>query len=534
MPRSFASTDPIEKAIFTRPEMTVADLAEVVYLRQEVVRPAPRPWWFRKPPIAVPESKPLLSGPRPSHVSGTTRPGDRWTQNQNSSRTDAMTTTTWLTLPEIEQRLLTVTSEQLNVPRKKLSSSSRIIEDLNCDCLDAVDLLMAVEDAFDVTIPARDDFPHAAGKVVFTRAEMTLGDFAELVYLQQGTGKPDSRPTWFRKTPIPATEPTLPFTQLSGTWQPETDRLPLFEHLPTDASLSQFRRRSDGMRCVLLSSATITMGCDGPEALPDEQPVHDVELDTFLIDLEPVSTTAYCRFLNSVDATRIRLVDWFVLDAQDHRQAQMPLTKIDEQWRPLPGTEHLPMVLVSWYGANAYALWAHGCSLETYREASEFLPTEAQWEYAARGPAETTPEEPDKKFVTTPMVHGQHEIGATYTADSMPMALVHAPYGMSPFGIHHMGGNVWQWCQDWYDESFYQRADARAKNSVNRVPTSVRSERGGSWVGPAELCRPSYRRGRVPVARGRCLGFRCVTPPHLLPPTQSPWQAFLSNMTPPR
>ena len=80
-----------------------------------------------------------------------------------------------------------------------------------------------------------------------------------------------------------------------------------------------------------------------------------------------------------------------------------------------------------------------------------------------------------------------------------------------PFGLHHMAGNVWQWCRDWYDPSFYQRAEANATNPVNRTPTLVRSERGGSWIGPAELCRSSYRRGRPPSVRGRCLGFRCAS-----------------------
>jgi len=98
----------------------------------------------------------------------------------------------------------------------------------------------------------------------------------------------------------------------------------------------------------------------------------------------------------------------------------------------------------------------------------------------------------------------------TYRADTLPMADVNEPLGVSQFGLHHMAGNIWQWCRDWYDAAFYQRAEATAANPVNRTPTQVRSERGGSWVGPAELCRSSYRRGRPIAARGRCLGFRCI------------------------
>jgi formylglycine-generating enzyme required for sulfatase activity len=174
------------------------------------------------------------------------------------------------------------------------------------------------------------------------------------------------------------------------------------------------------------------------------------------------------------------------------------------------------MMLVSWYGANAYARWANGQDWISYREEIEedresFLPTEAQWEYAARGPRYQsfpwgeTPPAPEQ------MCYGQHRRGMTYRVETLPLADVNEQRGMSPFGLHHMAGNVWQWCRDWYDQHFYQRPDARRPNPVNRASTQVRSERGGSWIGPAELCRSSYRRGRPPLARGRCLGFRCIS-----------------------
>ena len=168
------------------------------------------------------------------------------------------------------------------------------------------------------------------------------------------------------------------------------------------------------------------------------------------------------------------------------------------------------MVLVSWYGANAYSLWANGRDWRDY-QGEGLLPTEAQWEYAARGarrrpfPWGDEPPSPER------MRFGQHRRGYTYQADALPMAAVNEPLGVSPFGLHHMAGNVWQWCRDWYDKDFYRTAPATAANPVNRTPTGVRSERGGSWVGPAELCRSSFRRGRPPAARGRCLGFRCVS-----------------------
>lgn len=181
---------------------------------------------------------------------------------------------------------------------------------------------------------------------------------------------------------------------------------------------------------------------------------------------------------------------------------------------PLPGCEKLPIVLVSWYGANAYSLWANGRDWAAYRgetDSESFLPTEAQWEYAARGKSfQSFPwgEEPPSQ---QRMRYGQHRKGAKYRGTDLPLSDVTEELGMSPFGLHHMAGNVWQWCRDWYSEEFYQQPDSSSRNPVNRVPTQIRSERGGSWIGPAELWRSSFRRGRPPHARGRCLGFRCIS-----------------------
>jgi sulfatase modifying factor 1 len=241
-------------------------------------------------------------------------------------------------------------------------------------------------------------------------------------------------------------------------------------------------------------------------------------MSSFLIDIEPVSTTAYCRFLTSVgDVDQDVLAEWFVLDAEDDRNDHVLIRKEESIWRPVPGTECWPMILVSWYGANAYSIWANGRDWTDYRgelgtTTESYLPSEAQWEYAARGARfRTFPwgEDPPSQ---QRMRYGQHRKSATYRADTLPMADVNAALGMSQFGLHHMAGNVWQWCRDWYDESFYTKQEATRANPVHETPTKVKSERGGSWIGPAELCRSSYRRGRPPLARGRCLGFRCVSP----------------------
>ncbi|MEX1027020.1 MAG: phosphopantetheine-binding protein [Candidatus Paceibacterota bacterium] len=221
-------------------------------------------------------------------------------------------------LVEVEQRVCDVASEQLGIPRKKISPQDRLLEDLHCDSLDLVELFMEAEDAFDVTLPNDNENP--TFKAVFTRQPFRLSDLAELVYLQQGTGKPDRR-RW-RKPPAETSRASMqPFTQLDGRWDGKlTADRPLFEPLASHQKVAEYRRRSDGMRCFLIPSAEVELGSDLPDAQPDETPKHVVQLDSFLIDAEPVSTTAYCRFLNSIgDVDAETLTDWLVLDAADDR-----------------------------------------------------------------------------------------------------------------------------------------------------------------------------------------------------------------------
>jgi sulfatase modifying factor 1 len=369
-------------------------------------------------------------------------------------------------LPEIESRVCDLTAEQLGLRRSELHPGLRLIQDLHCDSLDAVELLMGVEDAFEIALP---DDPRL-----------------------------------------------IPFTQLGGRVTPDAyGSGPLLDGLGSSSQdIALYRRRTDGMVCVLVPPAEVVLGSDAADAPSDERPAHRVRLDAFLIDQEPVSATAYCRFLNSIGPVDADVLEtWFVPVPNDKRRRHMLLQHTDDAWVPLPGTERMPMMLVSWHGANAYSLWANRRDWRAFdgnADGETYLPSEAQWEYAARG---TEPREYPWGDDPTPerMRYAQHKPGATYRPETLPMAEVNAELGMSPFGLHHMAGNVWQWCRDWYSPSFYATPEASARNPVNTQVSHVRSERGGSWIGPAFLCRSSYRRGRVPSAKGRCLGFRCVS-----------------------
>ncbi|MBS0659300.1 MAG: SUMF1/EgtB/PvdO family nonheme iron enzyme [Verrucomicrobia bacterium] len=414
---------------------------------------------------------------------------------------------------ELEQHIIQIASEQLGLEASRIRPGSRLLEDLNCDSLELVELMLALEERFAVAIP--EDF----GGKLFVQSPLTIGTLAAIVERFWGTGAPKQR-RWYERPaePVAAAPLERPFTQLGGfaadAGAPST---PLHHPLAAnEEGVAQWRRRTDGMRCLLIPSARVELGSELPEAEPDERPLHAAEMDAFLLDAEPVSVAAFARFLNSTLEPDSPLVErWCGVGPDDRRRRHfqlrrrsVQLTRQRENWSPVPGTEQQPMVLVSWYGAAAYSLWAHGLEPRDCEQAHR-LPTEAQWEYAARGPRAVRFPWGEAAACQEVALTDLHRARRHY-GTVLPLAPVHQRLGMSPFGAHHMAGNVWQWCADWYAPEFYAEPLASRRNPEQTIPTGIRAERGGSWVGPAHLARSSFRRGRPPAAVGRCLGFRCA------------------------
>ena len=409
-------------------------------------------------------------------------------------------------IDEIVEEVLDITAAQLNFARAQLSPSMRLVLDLRIDSLDFVELLMQVEERFDVTLPDSSQLHDQFYKQVFTRVDFCLRDLAELVHMRWGSGTKESA----RDETVAAVNLDFAgFAQLG--WSADTTAPPaLYERSgQDDVGNTLLRRHRDGMPCVLLPSARVQLGYDGDVAGYDEQPVHEVRLSSFIIDLELVSTTAFCRFLNSVDADDSTLRRWFRLDADDRRRRHELVAQHDGTWQPQPSCGEWPMILVSWYGARAYARWVHGDD-PLAQDGHSFLPSEAQWEYATRGAQPGKWPWGDEEPTPGSLRAGRAR--ATRETDELPLGPVHGIDSLSAFGVRGTLGHVWQWCTDSYSPDAYARRDPGVTDPVNSATTQLRSERGGSWVGPVSLCRPSYRRGRAAIARGRCLGFRCAAP----------------------
>jgi formylglycine-generating enzyme required for sulfatase activity len=237
---------------------------------------------------------------------------------------------------------------------------------------------------------------------------------------------------------------------------------------------------------VHIPAGAFTMGSDtGPE---EERPAHRVTLASFKIDLLPVTNAEFAQFLSALgllNSRGERRYDDDDNDARIHRVAQS-----SGQWQADAGFERHPVVEPSWVGARDYCAWL-----------GKRLPTEAEWEKAARG-KDARPY-PWGVELPTPR-HGRFAAGYNQTA---PVDAF--PDGRSPYGVLGMAGNAWQWVSSAYRPYPYRADDGR--ENLDAGP--VRSTRGGGHDSPASLITTTQRGrtlSRAPRAGHHNIGFRCA------------------------
>ncbi len=241
---------------------------------------------------------------------------------------------------------------------------------------------------------------------------------------------------------------------------------------------------------VLVEAGSFKMG--SKDGAKEEQPVHEVHVDGFYIDRFEVTVADFKKF---VDATSYRT------DAEKGGYSHIwDRSSWKEErginWRHnAKGKEvnaegmNNPVVHVSWNDADAYARWA-----------GKRLPTEAEWEYAARGGNKSA----GYKY------SGSNAIDEVAWYEKNSGGMTH-PVGQkkpNELGICDMSGNVWEWCADWFDEAYYMTSPDR--NPKGPSTGEYRVLRGGSWVINDNVCRSTARNGDTPEIRFVNVGFRCV------------------------
>jgi formylglycine-generating enzyme required for sulfatase activity len=212
---------------------------------------------------------------------------------------------------------------------------------------------------------------------------------------------------------------------------------------------------------VLIPAGEFWMGSPEGEGHDDERPRHRVRLPAFLMDQHPVTAGQFADFCGQ---TRRPAPEQPSYSAQDH-----------------------PVVNVSWQDARDYCAWAGGR-----------LPTEAEWERAARGGTQTR-----YYFGDDESLLGEY---AWFRGNSGRQTHPVAGKAPNPFGLYDMHGNVWEWVADWFDPDYY----AKSPEEGPRGPETGRYRvlRGGSWSLFDVLCRCAARNRLLPELKGLNLGFR--------------------------
>jgi formylglycine-generating enzyme required for sulfatase activity len=300
-----------------------------------------------------------------------------------------------------------------------------------------------------------------------------------------------------------------------------------------------------GMRWI--PAGEFTMGTDDPNSMPNERPAHRVKLDGFWMDEHDVTNAEFRMFVDATGyvTTAERPIDWEELkkqvppgtpkpDNEKLKPGSLVFTPPDHavdlsdmsnwwtwttgaSWRhpqgpksTIDGKDDLPVVQVSWDDAVAYAKWA-----------GKRLPTEAEWEFAARGGTPTNTRyywgndfKPNGKFMAN-----------TFTGDFPYHNTAEDGFaGVSPvksfppngFGLYDMAGNVWNWCSDFYaaDTPAMCKAKGLCSNPVGPDnKTAEHVTKGGSYLCSPAYCesyRPTARRGTPYDTGSEHVGFRCA------------------------
>lgn len=212
-----------------------------------------------------------------------------------------------------------------------------------------------------------------------------------------------------------------------------------------------------------------------------ELPQRRIWLDSFEIDRDEVSLAEYLAFLKE--------------------QRQSPPEELQRLIWHLITVHFLPdYIMASW--PALYVMWAE--SDEFCRSRGKRLPTEAEWEKAARGPEGNLFPWGSKPPAPGLAVFGQyhvHEIPLVAAVDS-------GEDGQSPYGARHMAGNIAEWVQDWLGLDYY--AIMPERNPKGPATGRYKSVRGGSWKSNPNMLRAATRNGAVPDQRASTIGFRCA------------------------
>ncbi len=319
----------------------------------------------------------------------------------------------------------------------------------------------------------------------------------------------------------------------------------------TSAGTVDYGGDSTTVGMVLIPGETFQMGADNEQAADDEYPKHTVTVDAFWMDATEVSNAQFAAFVKATGyvTTAEKAPDWEVLKKELPEGTPKPsddmlvaaslvftpsegpvdLNNYANWWKwqkgadwrhpegpgsSIIGKENLPVVHISWYDAQAYCKWA-----------GKRLPTEAEWELAARGGLKNNiyPWGNEQVNAGAPKCNSW-EGNFPYFNEQKDGYFKIAPvrsYKANGYGLYQIAGNVWEWCSDWYKADYYKSLQGAVRNPKGPMKSfdpeeplvQKRSLRGGSFLCNDNYCsgyRVARRMKSSPDTGLEHTGFRCV------------------------
>lgn len=284
------------------------------------------------------------------------------------------------------------------------------------------------------------------------------------------------------ETPVPVFTATM---EAAAAPEPTPDRQNAVERI----------WEKDGMAQVFVPAGEFNMGTKEGEGV--EFPIHSVHVDGFWLDKTEATNAMFAKFVQETDyRTDVEkgesgLIwvesEWKEVDGADWRHPQGPSSD-------LQGKDQRPVVLVSWNDAVAYCAWA-----------GKRLPSEAEWEKAARGTDERLLPwgniAPTCNMANFGLDKKSFCVGDTTDVGSYPD-------GAGPYGALDMAGNVWEWVSDWYSPGYYEKSPDQ--NPAGPEDGQQRAVRGGGWSSYSYFARTTNRGYSKPGWGYDFTGFRCA------------------------
>jgi formylglycine-generating enzyme required for sulfatase activity len=249
---------------------------------------------------------------------------------------------------------------------------------------------------------------------------------------------------------------------------------------------SAYSDKFSGMEFVKIPEGCFVMGDTHGDGQGDEKPLHEVCIDVFFIGRYEVTNSQYRKF------------------RPDHNSGSYEGNNLNDN--------NQPVTSVTWNDAAEYAKWLSKKSGRSFR-----LPTEAEWEYVARGGNNGRNYWGDNPDIACKNANGADltakkqwsDWTTTECSDSYKVSAPVGSFQPNGYGVHDIMGNAWEWTNDWYDAEYY--FESPGKNPQGPKYGKLKIPRGGGWMNASECVRVADRNGFLPNFSINFLGFRLVS-----------------------